>query len=309
VTVVVLAVAADDAARVNVELPLPFASVIPFELHDPVTPLGNPLTLSVTAPLNVPFAARLIASVAVLPCTTLTELDAVESVSVGGVCETVRGRFAFTEIAEPLFGAIVAVNPSVAVPAAAVELPVRVSVHITAPAVFTDAELQLAVIPFGRPDTTLMLEPAAPLATAAPPAGVAVTFTVVELSDCIDAAVGEAARVKFGACVTCSVTLLVDVKPSPLAVTVSVELPTAVEALAASVSVAFADPDTGLTGFADHVAVRPLGNPLKLRLTLPVNDPPVAIVKLTGPFAPCTTVAMVDPAVNVSVGGALTVSA
>jgi hypothetical protein len=309
VTVVLLVVAAGAAVSVNVELPLPFASVIPFVLHEAVTPFGNPLTLSVTAPLNAPFAARLIASVAVLPCTTLTELDAVESASVGGVCETVSGRFAFTVIVAPLFGATFAVSSSVAVPAAAVEVPISVSVHTTAPAEVTDAELQLAVIPLGSPDATLMLDPAAPLATAAPPTGVAATVTVVDPTDCIDAAVGDTLSVKLGACATCNVTLLAAVRPSPLAVTVRVELPTAVEALAASVSIALADSDTGLTGFADHAAVTPLGNPLRLRLTLPVNDPPVPTAKLNGPLAPCATVAKVEPAVRVSVGGADTVSA
>ena len=94
--------------------------------------------------------------------------------------------------------------------------------------------------------------------------------------------------------------MLAAVRPSPLAVTVRVELPTAVEALAASVSIALADSDTGLTGFADHAAVTPLGNPLRLRLTLPVNDPPVPTAKLNGPLAPCATVAKVEPAVRVS---------
>jgi hypothetical protein len=309
VIVVVLTVALAAAVKVSVELPLPFARVIPFALHDAVTPLGNPLTLSVTAPLNVPFAARLNASVDVLPCTTLTGLDAAASVSVGGVCETVSGKFALTVSAEPLFGTSFAESPSVAVPAAAVELPVSVSVQTTAPAEVTDAELQLAVTPFGSPDATLMLDPAAPLATAAPPAGVAATVTMVEPADCIEAAVGVTASVKPGAGVTCSVILPVAVSPSPLAVTVTVELPAPTDALAASVNVALADPEAGLTGFADQVAVTPLGSPLKLRLTLPVNDPPVLTAKLTGALAPCATVATLEAALKVSVGGAVTVSA
>jgi hypothetical protein len=309
VTGVELTVAAAAADRVSVELPLPFTSVIPFALHAAVTPLGNPLKLSVTGPLNVPFAVKAIAPVAVLPCTTLTKLDASASARVGGVSETVSGKFVLNVTAEPLFGAIFAVRPSVAVPAVAAELPVRVSVHTTVPAEVTDAELQLAVTPFGSPDATLMPDPAVPLATAAPPAGAAITCTVVELIDCIDTDAGEAVRVKLGPCVTCSVTLLVAVNPSPLAVTVNAELPTAIVAPAASVSVALADPEAGLTGFADQVAVTPLGSPLRLRLTFPVNDPPVVIVKLTGPLAPCATVATLEPALKVSVGGALTISA
>jgi hypothetical protein len=103
--------------------------------------------------------------------------------------------------------------------------------------------------------------------------------------------------------------LLVAVTPSPLAVIVRVELATAVEALAASVSVVVADPEATLSGFADQVAVTPVGSPLKLKLTLPVNDPPVPTVKLTGTLVPWAIVTAVDPAVSVIVGGALTVNA
>jgi hypothetical protein len=62
-------------------------------------------------------------------------------------------------------------------------------------------------------------------------------------------------------------------------------------------------------GFADHAAVTPLGNPLTLQLMPPVNEPPVAAVKLTVPVNPCTTATVLDAAVMVSVGSAVTVSA
>ena len=152
--------------------------------------------------MNAPFAVRVITSVTVLPCTRLTELDAVASESVGGVCETVNGRLALAATVAPLFGAIFADSPSVAVPATAVELPVSVSVHATAPVAVTDAALQLAVTPLGSPDATLMLDPLASLATAAPAAGVAVTVTVDEPVDCIEAVVGATASVKLRARVT-----------------------------------------------------------------------------------------------------------
>jgi hypothetical protein len=309
VTGVELTAAVPAAVRVNVKLPLPLASEIPFALHDAVTPLGSPLTLRATTPVNVPFAIIVMASVAVLPCTRLTELDATASESVGGVSETVSGRFVLAVIVDPLFGAIFAESPSVAVPATAAELPVNVSVHETAPVAVTDAALQLAVIPFGSPDATLTLDPLAPLATAAPPAGVAVTVTVVEPSDCIAAVDGTGVNVKLGACVTCSVSLLVAVRPSPLAVMVSVELLTAIEAPAASVNVAVAAPETGLSGFADQVAVTPLGNPLRLSVTLPENEPPVPAVKMTGALVPCAIVTALDTALSVSVGGTVTVNA
>jgi hypothetical protein len=102
-------------------------------------------------------------------------LDAVDSDSVGGVKETLRGRFTLPSTVAPLFGAILAVSPSVELPAVAAVLPVSVSVHTTAPDELTVAAPQLPVTPFGSPDATLMLDPAAPLTTAAPPTGVAVT--------------------------------------------------------------------------------------------------------------------------------------
>jgi hypothetical protein len=177
-------------------------SEAPFALHDAVTPLGNPLTLRVTAPVKAPFAVKVITFVTVLPCTRLTVLNAVASESVGAVCEMVNGRLALADTVAPVFGAIFADKPSVAVPDTAVELPVSVSVHTTAPDAVIDAALQVAVTPFGSPDATLMLDPLAPLATAMPTAGVAVTVTVVEPIDCIEAVVGAAVNVKLGACAT-----------------------------------------------------------------------------------------------------------
>jgi hypothetical protein len=103
--------------------------------------------------------------------------------------------------------------------------------------------------------------------------------------------------------------LLVAVKPSPAAVTVSVELPTADEVPAPSFNIALADPSVVLNGFDDQMAVTPLGSPLRLRLTLPANDPPVPTVMLTGVLAPCETETPVDVELRVSVGAALTVRA
>ena len=45
------AAAADEAVSVSVEEPLSPLSVSGFVLHDAVTPLGNPVTPSVTAPV------------------------------------------------------------------------------------------------------------------------------------------------------------------------------------------------------------------------------------------------------------------
>jgi hypothetical protein len=65
----------------------------------------------------------------------------------------------------------------------------------------------------------------------------------------------------------------------------------------------------GLSGFADHAAVTPLGNPLTLQLMFPVNEPPVVAVRLTVPVPPCAMAAEPEAAVSASVGGCVTVRA
>jgi hypothetical protein len=51
---------------------------------------------------------------------------------------------------------------SAALPASAAELPVRVSVQVTAPAALTVGALQVAVKPWGSPETRLTLTPPPP---------------------------------------------------------------------------------------------------------------------------------------------------
>ena len=80
---------------------------------------------------------------------------------------------------------------NVVVPAVAVELPVKVSVHRTAPEEFTVGLLQDAVKPFGNPEATLITEPVAPAASTNDPVGVAVTTAVVAESDCTEIDAGE----------------------------------------------------------------------------------------------------------------------
>jgi hypothetical protein len=186
-----------------------------------------------------------------------------------------------------------------------------VSVHTTAPAWFKLAALQDAVTPLGNPDTTLMLDPAAPVATIRPPTGAAVTVTVVVDKDFMEADVGEAPSVAPGACSTCRVNFCVEVRPSPLAVTDKVDDPGAAAPEAVSVSVDPFElvPDAPVIGFADHAAVTPAGNPVSDRVMLPVYAPAVAAVKLMLPGVPCSVVIEVDADVSVSAGAAFTVSA
>jgi hypothetical protein len=113
------------------------------------------------------------------------------------------------------------------------------------------------------------------------------------------------------ACRTCNVTLWLASRPSPAAVATTLVTPTAAVAEAVRVSVAgyALTLEAATSGFADHAAVTPAGSPLTEKLMAPLNDPPVAAVKLTVPEPPSTTVTELDAAVSVSVGAGNTVSA
>jgi hypothetical protein len=101
------------------------------------------------------------------------------------------------------------------------------------------------------------------------------------------------------------------VRPSPPAVTVTVAVPAAAaeEAARVKVEAPVRVLDEGVSGLALQLAVTPAGRPVTERLMFPVNDPPVVAVKATATFDPGVTVAELDAAARVSVGGWLTVRA
>ena len=211
----------------------------------------------------------------------------------------------------PLLAATFAVRPSVEVPAAALELPVSVNVHTTAPAGVTLGALHVAANPLGSPEATPMLEPAAPAGIAAPPTGVAVTITVAADSDDTETDAGETASVTPGACSTWTLTLWLAISPSPAAVNTMLADPTAAvdEAVTVSVTLFELTLEAGAIGFIDHHAVTPAGNPVIEKVIFPLKTPPVAAVKLTVPEPPCAMATVLDAAVNVSVGACVTVRA
>ena len=109
---------------------------------------------------------------------------------------------------------------------------------------------------------------------------------------------------------TCKAICPAAVTPSPLAITVIVAGPTLAnpEALNVSVTRFVLTHEAGVTGFADQPAVTPAGSPLTAKRMFPLNDPPVPIVRLTVPEAPCATTIELDAAVSVSVGGCIPVT-
>jgi hypothetical protein len=224
---------------------------------------------------------------------------------------------------------------SVALPACAAELPVRVSVQVAAPAALTVGALQVAIKPWGSPETRLMLTPPPPqpvmenplsggrmplraegsrpgpgFAEAVTlPEGVAVTVTVAVESEDMESAVGVTASSTADEGCTSKVRFWLATRPSPTAVTTRVAEVAGAEAEAERVR------ETGLaltleaavSGLADHWAVTPAGRPLTEKLVLPLNDPPVLTVKLTMLDAPWTTATEVDAAVRAKEGACGTV--
>ena len=95
----------------------------------------------------------------------------------------------------PLTPATLALKFSVDVPAAALELPASDNIHDTTPDELTVGELHDAVKPFGNPEVTPMVDPAAPLAAFAAPTGVADTVTEAVASDCTETDAEDTASV------------------------------------------------------------------------------------------------------------------
>ena len=116
----------------------------------------------------------------------------------------------------------------------------------------------------------LMLAPAAAVGIATPPSGVAVTVTCAEDVGVSETEANEAESCTAGACCTASVICLVVETPSPVAVTVTVAEATVAAAVALKVNVDVPFWLVSVTGLLLNVDVTPLGNPLVLRLTVPL---------------------------------------
>lgn len=141
------------------------------------------------------------------------------------------------------------------------------------------------VTPAGKPVAVNATAPLNPLAIAdikvSGALALCCTVTAAALVDKVNAA----ATVRF--------TLVVDVSPPPVAVTVRVEVPGATVAPTARVNTL--DPDPGAVKLVDaNVAVTPAGAPLTASVTAWLNPPATPIVAVDVPLAPCRTVT--DPA-------------
>ena len=147
--------AAEEAVSVKVEEPVSPFNVTGLLLHEAVTPLGRPLTLSVTAPLYVMLPANEIASVTVFPCTTgrVVEAAPIASDGDGATCTAIcllavkpSPPAVTVMVAEPTYAAGEAVSVSVEEPLSALSV--------------TGFLLHEAVTPLGRPLTLSVTAPA-----------------------------------------------------------------------------------------------------------------------------------------------------
>jgi hypothetical protein len=155
------------------------------------------------------------------------------------------------------------------------------TVSVAEPGAFTELELNVAVTPAGAPLTLSATAPLNPFTTPTLTVELPLlpAFTVSE--------VGLADTVKSGCCTgfTCSVTLALWVRLPLVPVTVSVYVPAAVVLAVETLNVEEPEP---LTEVGLNEVVTPVGTPLTLSATLPLN--PLSAPTLTVELVPPPTV-------------------
>lgn len=185
VTVAVPTTAEDDAVSVSTDVALPFAGgVTGFVANEAVTPLGNPLALSVVAESNPPVLATVTVLVPLLPCVTVTEVGDTLRLKFGDVVEFTVSETVVVAVKLP----DVPVMVTVAVPVVAVLLAVRVSVL----AEVVGFVPNVAVTPVGRADAESVTLP------ENPPTSLTVIVLVPLLPWATVTLLGEAESVKLG---------------------------------------------------------------------------------------------------------------
>jgi len=183
------------------------------------------------------------------------------SVKLGVVLVTVRAMVVFAVVLPE-----VPVTVTVAAPAVAVLLAVSVSTL----ELVDDAGLNDAVTPLGSPVAVNDTLPLNPLTSAT------VMVSVPVFPCATNREVGEGVSVKLGVVegLTVSAIVVVEVVPPEVPVMVTVAAPVVAVLLAVSVSTLALVEDAGL-----NEAVTPLGNPVAVNDTLPVN-PPVSVTAM-----------------------------
>ena len=155
VSAAVPVVAEEDAVSVRVEAVLPFAGGVTGSVEKvAVTPLGNPVALSVVAELKLPVLVMVIVLPPLLPCVMVMAL--------GDALRLKFGDDAAFTVSETVVVAVklpdIPVMVTVAVPVVAVLLAVRVSVLVEV----VGFVLKVAVTPLGTPDAARVTLPENP---------------------------------------------------------------------------------------------------------------------------------------------------
>lgn len=179
-------VAVAEAVSVRVEVTLPFAGgVTGFGENPAVTPLGNPVALSVVAELKLLVLVMVIVLVPFAPCFTVNEVGEAPMVKFGDATGLTVSETVVVAVRLPDVPVIVTVD----VPVVAVELAVRVSVLVDV----VGFGLKAAVTPLGKPEAARDTLP------VNPPRSVTVIVLVPPAPPCVMLTLpGEAARVKLG---------------------------------------------------------------------------------------------------------------
>jgi len=249
-----------------------------------VTPLGRPEADKLTVLLKPFCGVTVMVLVPAAPCVMLRLVGDAERAKFGAR-ETVSAT-----VAEWVKLPDVPVMVTVAVPAVAVPLAVRVSVLV----VEAGLGLKAAVTPLGRPEAdklTVLLKPFC---------GVTVMVLVLAVPCVMPRLVGDAERAKFGGgAVTVRRRDVECLKLPEVPVIVTVAVPVFAVALAVKVNVLVVE-----EGFGLKAAVTPLGSPEAARLTLLLKPPCGVTVMVLVPFAPWRMLSETGEAVSEKFGGA-----
>jgi len=254
-------------------------------LNEAVTPLGNPVAVKITLPVNPPVSVTVMVSVALLPCFTVREVGEEESVKPAVTFALIVNAMVVVAGVLPE----VPVTVTVAGPVVAVELAVSVSTLEVA----EEVGLNEAVTPLGRPDAVNVTLP------VNPPVSVTVMELVPLLPWVIDKLDGEAASVNPAVCLalTVSAMVVVAVVLPEVPVTVTVTGPVVAVELAVSVRTLELAEEVGL-----NEAVTPLGRPDAVNVTLPVNPSTSPTVMVSVALLPCVTDRLEADGVSVKPG-------
>jgi hypothetical protein len=237
-------------------------------LNDAVTPVGSPEAVKFTVPAK-PFCGAIVTVVELLaPWTTVRLLGDADRLKLGATLTVSVIAVVRTRLPE------VPVTVTVNDPAAAEPLAAKVSVLVLVAVL----GLNDAVTPLGNPDAARLTLPENPFCAET-------VIALDPLAPCTTVRLfGDAERVKFGAALTVSDSVVVCTRLPEVPVIVTTVVPTVADALAVRVKLLVVVAVPGLND-----AVTPPGNPEAARLTFPVNPFSAVTAMVLDPLEPCTT--------------------